>query len=261
MAKDKLTEENYFSTENQLKYFGSSQIKAFMQCEAKAMAEIRGEYVPEPSTALLVGSFVDAYFESEDALARFQLTHPEIFTKSGGLRSDYVRAFQICSRIERDPMMMKYLGGQKQVIITEDLFGYPFKIKIDSYHPGKAIVDLKVMKDFEPMYVDGKGKVPFIEAWGYDIQGAIYQKVEQVAMGRPEPLPFVLAAVTKQPVPDIGLFQVPQYKLDAALKIVEANIDRFADIKSGGIDPYRCGRCEYCRETKVLDSVVVAYDE
>ena len=44
--------------------------------------------------------------------------------------------------------------------------------------PGKAVVDLKIMRDFEPKYVDGMGKVNFIEAWGYDFQGGIYQAIE-----------------------------------------------------------------------------------
>lgn len=39
-----LTNENYFSLENQLKYMGVSQFKAFERCQASAYAEVTGNY-------------------------------------------------------------------------------------------------------------------------------------------------------------------------------------------------------------------------
>lgn len=243
-----ITNETYFSPENQMKYFGTSQFKSFMGCEAKALAEIKGEYVREPSVALLVGSYVDAHFEG--TLDIFSAKNPEIFTNKGELRSNFTQANEIIARLERDEMFMRYLSGEKQVIRTGTLFGHEWKIKIDSFHPGKAIVDLKVMKDFEPVWVAGQGKLHFIDAWGYDLQGAIYQAIEGNS------LPFYIAAATKETNgTDLEIFHIPQNKLDTALKIVEAYIDRFADVKSGKIEPKRCGRCPYCKATKVLTSV------
>ena len=58
-----LTAENYFSPEMNMKYMGSSQFKAFMECETMALAEIKGEYAREKSVSLLVGSYVDAHYE------------------------------------------------------------------------------------------------------------------------------------------------------------------------------------------------------
>ena len=87
--------------------------------------------------------------------------------------------------------------------MTGEIDGVPVKIKMDSYHPDRAIVDLKIMRDFQPVWVDGKGKLPFAEAWGYDIQGAIYRAVEGNS------LPFILAAATKEKVPDIALISIP----------------------------------------------------
>ena len=71
--------------------------------------------------------------------------------------------------------------------MTGDIFGVPFKIKIDSYLPDK-IVDLKIMRDFEPIYVEGKGRVSFIEAWGYDIQAGVYQEIVRQNTGKQLPL-------------------------------------------------------------------------
>ena len=58
-----LTNENYFSKENQMKYMGTSQYKSFCNCEAGTLAEINGEYEREKTSALLVGSYVDSNFE------------------------------------------------------------------------------------------------------------------------------------------------------------------------------------------------------
>ena len=48
-----LTNENYFSPENQMKYMGVSQFKAFEKCEAAALAELTGEYQREKTVSLL----------------------------------------------------------------------------------------------------------------------------------------------------------------------------------------------------------------
>lgn len=249
----KLTKTNYFSPEANLHYFSVSQFKSFDKCEARTMAELKGEWEPEPTTALLVGSYVDAYFEG--TLGKFKQDHPELFKRDGSLKAEYAQADKIIKRAEQDEMFMRYMSGKKQVIKTGKLFGYPWKVKIDSYHEGKAIVDLKVMKDFEPIYVDGLGKVDFASAWGYDTQGAVYQAIEG------NKLPFVIAGLTKEKETDIELFQVPQYRLDSALKMVEYKIDRFADVKAGLVEPKRCEKCAYCRATKKLKQIKILEEE
>jgi hypothetical protein len=244
-----ITSENYFSQEAEMEYFGSSQFKNFMECESATMARIRGEYKEETSTALLVGSYVDAHFEG--TLDVFKAQNPEIFTKSGSLKSEYTHAEYIIQRIERDEMFMRYMSGQSQVIKTGELFGVPWKIKIDSYHPGKAIVDLKVMRDFEPIWIDGQGKIPFVEAWGYDFQGFIYQAIEG------NRLPFIIAGATKQkPEPDIAIMSIPNDALDVAGEIIKANINRFAQVKAGQVEPTRCEKCDWCKQTKKLTEIL-----
>lgn len=242
-----LTEENYHSREANIEYMSASQLKAFAKCEASALAELRGEYIREETSALLVGSYVDAHFSN--GLDLFKSKKPGLFTRQGELRSEYRQANEIIARIERDAFMMKYLAGEKQVIKTAILFGHPFKIMIDSYHPGKAIVDLKIMRDFASVYAPECGRQTFIEAWGYDLQGAIYQAVEGNG------LPFYIAAATKEKVPDIAVIAVPQETLDATLMIVEHVVDHIAAIKSGAVEPTRCETCDYCKQTKVLTAV------
>ena len=113
-------------------------------------------------------------------------------------------------------------------------------------------VDFKTVRDFGDIFDKGYGWRSWVEFWGYDIQGAIYQKIEQIATGRSEPLPFYLAAVTKERVPDIAVVEIPNHILEAALGLVEAKIDRFDLIKSGDVEPIRCEKCDYCKSTKIL---------
>lgn len=246
----KLTSGNYFSPEAQRKYWSVSQFKQFDTCEAQALADIRGEYKREMTDALLIGSYVDAYFAQE--LDEFFGEYGDImFRKDGELLAKYKHANEIIDRIERDPLMVSFLKGKRQVIQTGELFGVEWKIKIDVLHQDK-IVDLKIVKDFNEAYRDGFGFRPWIEAWGYDIQGAIYQKIEQTSSGRAEPLPFYIVAATKEKVPDIDIIQIPQHVLDAALKVVESKIDKFDLIKSGELDARRCEVCDWCKESKVI---------
>ncbi|MBE6723406.1 MAG: hypothetical protein E7572_13220 [Ruminococcaceae bacterium] len=249
-----LTNENYFSKENQLMYMGNSQFKAFQKCEAAAMAEINGEWQREETTALLVGSYVDAWFE--DTLDTFRAKHPQILKRDGTLKSDFVQAEQIISRVSMDRMFMDYMSGESQIIMTGEIAGVPFKIKVDSLHPDK-IVDLKCMKDFNSVWSNDIGaKVSFAEAWGYDIQGAIYQEIVRQNIGKK--LPFFLAAVTKQKVPRMAIISIPQQQLDFQLQVVEDNAPRYQQIKLGTIQPERCEKldCDYCAATSELSEVV-----
>ena len=244
----KLTSGNYYTPEANREYWSVSLFKAFDKCEAAGLAQVRGQYERTETDALLIGSYVDAYFTGD--LDEFVGNHADsMFKKNGELYAKYEHANKIINTVECQPLMMDFLQGEYQKIFTVDLFGVPWKIKMDVYD-GKRIVDFKTVKDFKPMYKEGFGKVSFIEAWGYDIQGAIYQKVVEEVTG--EQLPFYIAAVTKEKVPDVDVIQIPQHILDTTLKIVEAKIDRFDLVKTGEIPPERCGHCEWCKQTKIL---------
>lgn len=243
-----ITKDNYYFQEMNMKYMGSSQFKSFMQCEAGALAELKGEYAKEKTTSMMVGSYVDAYFEG--SMKEFTNNNPDIFLKNGGLKAEYRQAEYIIERLNKDEMFQKYMSGEKQVVKTGEIAGVPFKIRIDSFHPKKAIVDLKIMKDFERVWKDGL-KISFIESWGYDIQGAIYQAIEG------NNLPFFIAAATKEkPEPDIAIISINQERLDYCFAIVKDNVQRFADIKKGLIAPERCEQCPYCKRTKVLTEII-----
>lgn len=244
----KLTKSNYFSPEANKAYMSVSQFKSFSKCPASALAEINGEYEREETTALLVGKYVDAYFDG--TLEQFKQEHPEIFKKDGTLKAEYIQANQIIERIEKDPLTMEYLTGRKQVIMTGEICGVPVKIMMDVYKTGKRIVDRKIVKDFENIYDTEKGSIPFFEYWGYDLQGAVYQEIVRQNTGLK--LPFFLQAATKEKITDLDLIEIPQHTLDFQLEHFAANIERYDAIKKGIIEPDRCEQCDYCKLTKVL---------
>lgn len=250
-----LTAENYYSKEANKEYMSVSQYKDFagtygkMACEFSAVEKLEERWEQKKTTPLLVGSYVDSYFEG--TVGEFKKETPEIFTQDGGLKAPYIQADKIIERMERDPLFMMYMSGKKQVIMTAELFGAKWKIKIDSYAEGIAITDLKVVESItKPKWVRDIGYLDFIRYWGYDIQGAIYQEVVYRNTGLR--LPFYIAAGTKEEEPNIEVIHVTQNYLDEAKHMVEMNMPRILRVKSGEAEPDRCEMCDCCRHTKVL---------
>ena len=242
-----LNQRNYFSRKANRLYMSVSQFKSFEKCPYTALAEIVGKYKRPKNTALLVGSYVDAYFEG--TLANFIKKNPEIFKKDGTLKADYIQAEAIIQRILQDKLFTEYLSGESQVIMAGTINGVDVKIKIDSLHPDK-IVDLKVMKDFADGNHEERGRVPWFDYWGYDLQGAVYQEIVRQNTG--EKLPFYLAAATKEKITDIDIVHLNQNTLDFALDRFKRDVELFDAMKKGVIEPTRCEKCEYCKNTKRL---------
>lgn len=230
-----LKQENYYSQEANQEFFSVSQYKDFMKCEAMAMAKIRGDYQQPITRALLVGSFVDAYFEG--TLPEFMQENPEIFTRKNELKSEFKKANEIIGRVKADPLFMRFMSGEKQRIMTFELFGVPWKMKMDSYLPDVCITDLKIVANFRSLPL-----------WRYDLQGAVYQAGVETVTG--DQLPFYLAVATKERVTDLDIFQIPQSTLDVALDEIRQNMERFIEVKAGIVPPEYCGKCDYCKAVK-----------
>ena len=244
-----LTKENYYSHDADALYYSASQIKGFFDCEAREMARINELYQEEPSTALMAGSYVDAYFEG--SAEQFQAEHPEIFNKrTGELKADYKKADEMIQRALQDDVFKEYMRGEKQKIFTGTIAGLPFKAKLDVYLEHERIVDLKTCRDFGSQYAPGQGRLRFDEVFHYPLQLAIYQ--ELVYQNTGEKLPCFIACITKEDPPDIGLFEYPQAELDTEMELLRERLPRIDAIKSGVLDPKRCGKCRYCRATNKL---------
>ena len=250
-----LTNENYYSVEADKHYMSVHQYLDFVGhmgvtgCEEKAMAKLNGDYVQETTKAMLIGSYVDSYFEG--TLDDFKFQHPEIFTQKGELKAEYKQAEKMISRCLKDDYFMSTMSGEKQVIMTGYLFGCDWKIKMDSYIPGKAIVDLKTSANIHKTWkVKDYGYVSFVEYWGYTLQLAVYQKIVEINTGKK--LPCYISVVTKEDEPEICVVYVDQMTLDHALNEIEMNMPSVLAVKNGESEPIRCESCDWCKRTAVL---------
>jgi hypothetical protein len=255
----KLTDDKYFSLEADKKYLSVSQFKSFLiqyhGCEAQAMAKLNGLYKEDDSTALLVGSYFHSHFEG--TLGSFKQEHSEIFTKQGELKAQYKQANEMINCLESDEAFKKIYTGEKEKIFTFELFGVPWKIKVDLLNLDDGyFVDLKTTRDFEKVWNDDlHRKISFAEAWGYLIQIAVYREGIKQATGLKDVDGFI-AAVTKQSPPDKALLYFTPEDYEIGMEIVERNIKHVLAVKNGEVEPQRCGKCAYCRATKKLDKVL-----
>ena len=247
-----LTSKNYFSPRANRIYFSASQVKQFKRCEAMAMAEIKGKYVRPASQALMVGSYVDAALTGD--IGQWLDEHPEVRKKDGSLKAEFVQAQEMVERANSDRVFKEYLRGRHQTIMTGKIFGVPFKCKFDALRDNR-IVDLKTVKDMQPVYMPGQGRVTFADAWDWPLQMAIYQKIVEINKG--VKLPCFLAVITKETPADIAVIQIEQERMDAEIAWLEQALPRFEAVKSGLIEPERCGMCAYCRETNRLAGPVM----
>ena len=254
MVKEmKLNNDNYYSQKANQAYFSVSQVKDFLKCEACAMAKINGEWQQEPTTAMLIGSYVDSYFEG--TIEEFKQRTPQLFKKDGSLKSDYVKAENIIQRVEKEELFMKCMCGEKQVIMTGELFGANWKIKMDSYISHEAIVDLKVVQKLREITFRKGWKQSFIETWGYDLQLGVYQEIVRQNTG--ETLDCIIAAVDKQEYPDLDCILIPNEQLEFQRNQLRWKMQRIIDVKNYNEEPRRCGVCDYCRATKKLTGLIL----
>lgn len=255
-----LTPENYYSDAANKLYMSNSTFKAVYgypgapyPCEAAAL------FAPSVETeALLIGGYVDAAFESDAALDAFRNDRADalMLKNKKGYYKFVTDADKAIARAKMDPVFMSYLGGQHQAVLTGEIAGHLFRIKMDDYQPGSRITDLKYVKSAAESYNEFlKRRVTFVEDYGYHIQGAIYQEIERQNSGIR--LPFYIAYITKEEVPDFGVVQVPQDMLDDALEYVRLSLSSrpMAQVHTA---PRSCGRrsCPWCRGQKSLPAAM-----
>ena len=250
MSRMKLTESNYYSAEANKAYFSVSQFKNFQKCPAMAMAELNGTYERGFSKALLLGSYFDeALTGTPESQRKFLIENEKyIFKKTGGKYAEFVQADETIELVKAQPVMMHYLSGKHQVIMTGEIEGVPFKIKMDSFDSGEYITDLKYMASLRSPNLF----VPMIEYWGYDTQAAVYQEIVYQNIGKR--LPFIFDVATKESPAHLALGEINQYNMDKALDIVRSKIRGYQKIKNGEIEAERCEdyNCDYCTTTKII---------
>lgn len=261
-----VTNENYYSIEVDREYCSASQYLSIVGrplvpgCEAKEMARLNGLYVPETTKAMLIGSILDTLWELDDMSIEEKIgiiadKFPECVSSRGAtkgeLKTEYKQAIQLYQRTLKDPLFCQFMSGDKQTIMTGEINGLPFKIKMDSFIDGKCIVDLKTTQDcsasFRKYVADSGNRETFFSGMGYDTQLCIYREIVRQNTG--DTLPCYIAAVDKKEHPVPRIIQLNDNMLDSALEVVKMHTDRIIALKSGEEEPLRCEDCEWCRDT------------
>ncbi|WP_373110306.1 PD-(D/E)XK nuclease-like domain-containing protein [Streptococcus anginosus] len=263
--------KDYYSAASARRYWSISQYKRFRECEARALAELEGEWEDQrDDMALLVGNMVHSYFESPEAHKKFMDENADAMISKAGktkgqLKSDFLVGQRMIDRLEADKQFMEYYTGQKEVAVTGTFEGVEFKGKIDCLNIERGyFVDIKTTKsDIDSTIwvqdeTSGRNiQVRWFEAWGYVLQMAAYKKMLEAQYNR-KFVPIIYA-VTKEAAPDTRaiVFQ-SQEKLDYELAELYMLIQRLDKVKRGEEKAKPCGHCEYCK-TKALSQRVEVF--
>lgn len=258
----KLSQSNYYSNGQDWATQSKSWFWKFEQCEAEALAELKGKWVPDKSlTPLLVGNFLHSYFESLEAHQHFIDAHQKKIYKYGnpakGLKKEFHDAEKMIDALEDDENFRKLYQGKKEVIVTGTLFGVKWRGKVDCLDLKRHLfLDLKTVDDIHKKHWSDEDHtfVSFAQARGYDMQMAVYRELIKQTFGvECEPL---IVAVSKQKVPDKGVFSVPDYLMNYQMQRIQEDQPHIQAVKEGREKPTRCEHCDYCRSTKVLNDVI-----
>lgn len=282
-----ITRENYYDVRNVL---SASTIKSFENCEAAALAALRGEYSRPATTALLVGGYIDAALDSDEELERFCAAHPEIInSRTGALKADFSRAAEIVERCKSDALFRALTidvpsDGHQHIVLgtigtTASGDGIPFKGKLDfllapeyltrlaeqftawgSYFKecasmGGLIVDLKSAASTEEQWDPDMGcRIPWVQSWHYDRQLAVYRELYRQMTGHT--LSVMVLVCTKEPAPSLLPLMIDAGTLDEGLAEAQALAPRAWHLmQSAEPDPHRCEKCAWCRMTRRLDTM------
>ncbi|KKC50173.1 hypothetical protein VE23_25040 [Paenibacillus sp. D9] len=221
----------------------------------------------EPQTdALLIGSYVHAYFEGPEAFEEFKANNPELISSrgptKGELKTEFKKANNLIRAIESDPMCMFMLQGEKEVILTANFAGADWKIKIDCLNrDNNRFSDIKTTDSITKETWDKKlGYVSFVESKGYLTQMSLYAEIERLDAGRDGWIEPIIVAVSKEDPPDKAVVGLKAYDIERELDQIRENMPRILSVKSGSEAPNRCEKCRYCRETKQLTKITYYAD-
>ena len=256
-----LTNENYHSLEANQEYMSCSQYKGFVyECEAKEIAKLSGAWMDLPSTALEVGQYVHSW--SAGKMLAFIEEHPTMFKANHALKAEYVVANTMIECIQADPFTLDYLTGEKEKIVTAEMYGAMWKTMPNVVNSSKGrLVDLATTNSItDRMWNDEARKyVSFVEYQRSALKMAIYLEVQRLSENNPvgRYYEFLMVAVSKQKQPDKAVISLNDpARLSSELLGISSHMPRILELKARTELPIRCEKCNYCRSTKLLSGVI-----
>src|SRR5665648_205887 len=164
-----LTQDNYHSFAANLEYMSRSQYTGFVyECEAREMAKIADVWVGVPNTAQEVGHYVHSWNAGKQF--EFMMNHPSMFTKANTLRAEYLVANTMIDCLQEDPLVMSYLEGEKDRILTAEMYGATWKVMANVLSiERRQIIDLATTRSITEKVWDevARKKLSFVEAYKY----------------------------------------------------------------------------------------------
>lgn len=257
-----LTAENYHSNEANKLFMSCSQYKSFISCEASAMNDLNKPDDEDEAKHFLLGKYGHKAAENgkhiEYLMKNFgKFQNAGLIGKKGTANAE-IRQFDetIIPLMQNDSAIQAVLTGEKEVIITFDLFGIKWKAQIDVLNlENSFFCDLKFMRDTKKQYNERVGYYQnFIEFWGYDLQIAIYSYGIKQFYNLMDYLLSSIVCITKEKVPKRLILtgfneELINEKLFTGDNAVQNNIDRIIMVKNGELEPNNCGDCDFCRKT------------
>ena len=242
-----ISKENYYTPEADSSTFSVSQYKLFKQCEAKALAKVKGQYRQADNEAFLLGKYIHAY--SEGTLEQFKADNPGLFSSRGATKGQLKSAYQVADKmiktLSKDKVCNNFLQGEKEVIIQGEIFGVKWRGMVDILNINKGFFgDLKTTQGIFKKY----SGLNFIEQYGYIEQMAVYRELIKQQFGV-DLIPYIIA-VTKEDIPDKAVIRIDKGYTDNKLQEMEFYIERFQAIKDGKVEAVGCGVCDYCKSIK-----------
>lgn len=255
-----LTHDNYHSREANLAYMSVSQYKQWRACPSTALAIHRGEWMTTPSDAMILGSYVDGKLLQPEKLAADMANNPDTyFTKQGKPRAFVEQGNQMAERARSDKVFTAAIAGDHQMIITFPLAGVTWKSMMDVVnHDTKTVCDLKTTRslDYTEWSDASQSRLSWIEIYGYWTQMAVYRLAYKHAF-KALPKHTLLAAVTKENPPDIGVYLFDnRQRLNYEIEQIKATMPTIMRYMDGSVPAPRCGKCDHCRLTKVIENII-----
>lgn len=248
-----INKNNYYTTEADKETMSVSQYKLFKQCEVKAMAKLNGIYVQPDSDAFLVGKYVHSW--SEGTLEQFKEENPALYSSRGVTKGELKATYQVAdimvNSLKNDDICMKFLVGEKEVIIEGELFGIHWRGMVDVLNLEKGFFsDLKTTQGIHKKY-EG---LTFIEKYGYIEQMAVYRELIKQQFGK-DLIPYIVA-VEKNDNPLKAIVRVDENYTSPKLEEIEFTLERIKKVKNGEEKPIGCGQCDYCRSINKVTQIL-----
>jgi hypothetical protein len=146
---------------------------------------------------------------------------------------------------------MKFLEGEKEVIIHGELFGVHWRGMVDVLNLEKGcFTDLKTTQAIHKKY----SGLTFIEHYGYVEQMSIYRELIKQQYGK-DLIPYIVA-VEKNDNPLKAIIKIDDRYTLPKLEEIEYNMERVIKVKNGQEEPISCGQCDYCRSINKVTQIL-----